>query len=1122
MEGNQQPKSMMNEIFGSAEGFLRQDVTKTWGNAGYTTSSVEEWTWRKELKDIARKDIQTSLYTIVLSAIDPVSGWAFPVLNVLGVFGGSVFRSSRYFYNYIQQVAPINNGFLTDPVQTYAMSASLQKQDIAQAVQQSLKTGLGYNLKKYYQYHKRRYKNRGWTYKAYKTTDFKPSSIVFDKERFIDSLPDGRNYRIIETTTQYSLEAQMYQDWLKREFGIYSFGSYAEPIDLTNKPTEKSIGTTIWSGSSSPAHTTNFPTEQVISIEPYELTKNMKVGESKEFIIFRDFHNPYDKADEADVQDDPDNVNLNTELDVVPYELIVTVKVNIVSERTISITNPITNKVTEHLERIYEVEEIQRVYQYDSEDFYYLSESGNTNYTNFQDYWFITEESYKLEDEIDSTKTDKELFKFLAPIPIKDWFSGKDTWTQTIPKFEKTKLVKHQKTLSELVKKDTEREKNEEPEKITADSVKGTRTTNKQKKRNRTETRDITREITRELNRSRRYEYNRDKLWDIKDYDEKRIKRHFEYMSNLLGIDYLNYVTGLMSTDNWNGGYGGVNTYQTSIYLGAVFSNQSTESMEYWYEWAKRQYKLSGKEDSFNRWNSMVQSATSLDQLPQQVVKYQTTDKTHWGGYSFCFIRKIKLQGKLRKIKRKHRYKEILRGRPITIETIEQLQSLIEPLKELSSDRYYYNEHSGKEYPIGGGYFTGQGYTESKEPDIKQVFQNYHYTLFAKQSGENEITAYAICGLQFHTKLNDKNVWCSAWYDLELEYSRLKQKYIDKKSGTDIQAEIRIDHGSRKHRHIVHGYNMGIVPLEYDVIIRMNATSLERFVQRCTLNYTWLFQEQKGKRSSMKYYAPIIQIVAFIVSVVMTMYGQAWSWALFAKALAISVAVSIGVKLAINHLLLPLFKMLGLKGIIAYIILIIILIVAYMYGADGSQAAAPVMSNLTGQAAQKAGTQAIQQSLVQATQQAVQQSTVQGFQSVLKEAGTQIFNQLVGSNMAQVFSNSISYISQLEGSYQQDEMEKLQAEMNNELEASKKAFEELEAKQEELLSSMGDFSREAVLGEFTKNVIKFQDFGLQYEKGLDSIGAEGTLEYLWSFLDMRISNDIEYADPVNVTQFKVG
>lgn len=1121
MEGNQQPKSMMNEIFGSAEGFLRQDVTKTWGDAGYTTSSVEKWTWQKELKDIARKDIQTSLYTIVLSAIDPVSGWAFPVLNALGVFGGSVFRSSRYFYNYIQQVAPINNGFLTDPVQTYAMSASLQKQDIAQAVQQSLKTGLGYNLKKYYQYHKRRYKNRGWKYRAYKTTNFKPSSITFDKIRFVDSLPDNRNYRIIETTTDWTTDGQLYQDWLKREFGIYSFGSYAEPVDESNKPTERSVGVTVWSGSSEPSKTYSFPVEQVISIEEYELTKNMKVGETQEFIIFRAFENPYDKADESEVQDDPDNINLNTELDVIPYEFIVTVKVTIKSEQTITVTNPLTNKTTEHLERTYELKEIQRMYHYDSEDFYYLTELGNSNYPDFKDYWFIEEEDYKLDEEIDSTKTDMELFKFLAPIPIKDWFKGKDTWTQTIPKFQETELVKLQKELSKIVKENKDNEDEVEKEQITPDSVKGIKTSNKQKKRNRTETRNVSRKITRELNRSRRYEYNRDKLWDIKDYDERRIKRHFEYMSNLLGIDYLNYVTGLMSTDNWNGGYTQVNTYQSSIYLGAVFSNQSTESMEYWYEWAKRQYKLSGKEDSFNRWNSIVQSASSLQQLPQQVVKYETTDGTHWGGYSFCFIKKIKIKGRLRKIKRKHRYKDILRGRPMTIETIEQLRNVVEPLNELSSDSYYYNEHSGKEYPIGGGYFTGSGYTESIEPDIKQVFQNYHYTLFAKQSGSDEITCYAVCGLQFHTKLNDKNVWCSAWFDLELEYSRLRQKYIEKKSGTDIQAEIRIENG-KKRRHIVHGYNMGIVPLEYDIIIRMNATSLERFVQRCTLNYSWLFQEQKGKRSSMKYYAPIIQIVAFIVSVVMTMYGQAWSWALFAKALAISVAVSIGVKLAINHLLLPLFKMLGLKGIIAYIILIIILIVAYMYGADGSQAAAPVMGNLTGQAAQKAGTQAIQQSLVQATQQAVQQSTVQGFQSVLKEAGTQIFNQLVGSNMAQVFSNSISYISQLEGSYQQDEMEKLQAEMNSELEASKNAFEELEAKQEELLSSMGDFSREAVLGEFTKNVIKFQDFGLQYEKGLDSIGAEGTLEYLWSFLDMRISNDIEYADPVNVTQFKVG
>lgn len=1085
-------ESLLDSIFGSTEGFLKQDITKTWGNAGYTTSHVEKWSIKGEFKQLLKNP------AVIL---DP-----FGIFNRWTGFG-SIFRSTRYWYNYIQQVTPINNGFITDPIQTYAMSAALQKQDIASTVQQSVKTGLGYNLKKYYQYHKLRVKNRAWEYKIYTLGSYKPSKTVFNKNEFIDSLDPTKIHKIISLDTEWGTDKQLYQDWLSKEFGINSFGVDGEPLNQNNKPTEESVGITIWSGSDIPISTQYFPIRTFTSTEYYELTNKLEVGKPENFTIYR--YSPTSKNDNKG--DSTDSAEIN------PYEYVVSAKVTITSEKEIEVLEG--RKLVKKKERTYEIQEFSEVYKYTEEHHYYLKKDLTSNYIGFSDYWTFVDSVSVTDDLIDSKNNKIEYFRFYPPIPIRDWILGKDTWQQILPRFVDRPLVKLQKEINDIVK-NSDKSTSEEKEKITPNTVEGRRIEQKKKKSTQSKTRDITRRIQRELNRPKQYVYNEDEKADIKKFDSKRLKRHIEYMAKLVGVDYVNYVTGLMATDHWSGGYTHLNTYQTAIYLGAIFSNQSLESMEYWYEWAKRQYKLSGGEESFKRWSAVVQSSNSLN-LPQTVVRFNTTDWTHWGGFAYCFIRKIKIKGRLRKIKGQRRYKEILRGRPITIDSIQTLQQLVEPPKELSSDTYYYNEHSKKEYPIGGGWFSGDGYTESKEPDINLTLQNYSYTLFAEQSGSDEITCYAICGLQFHTKTADVDVWCAAWYDLEMEYFRLKEKYVNKKSESDIQAQIRIESGSRKYRHIRHAFNLGLVPLEYDVIRRMNPNSLERFVQRATLNYTWLFQEIKGKRSSSKYYAPVIQVVGFIVAVVLSMYGQVWSWALFAKAIAIATITSVAVKFALNKGLLPLLKSLGLRGIIAYIVIIVAMVIAYMVGSDGSQASAPVMSNVTGQASQKAGQQAIQQSVANATVQATRASTTQGFQSAFKELGKQIFNQAIGTNLAQVFNNSVQYLAQLEANYRKEEIDNLNTQMQEEQTALKTALDELIRLQEELQGQMGNFSREAVLKEFSQNVIKMQDFGLQYQRGLDSIGAEGTLEYLWSFLDLRISSELEYADPINVTQFKV-
>lgn len=1175
-------------FFDSPSDYLSDNPKDTWRNSGYLTQGVSGTNIWRNTEDVVR----------FLRYLDPTSEiWAASMLFTFGgpigmiVAGVIVFqeikqlvknpakyfknklkrigrggRTTKYYYHQIQNVSQINSQYLPDPISTYSGIAVAQKTDIAQFVQEQLKVGTGSKLKKYYQYYNHRYKNRNMTWKIYQTVKLSDFSVVFDNEGFESTLDTNRRWIKVNETLDQSVGTERYMEYLQQTYGydIFTSDTVEEPNDTTQL---NSIGVTYWSGSNEPTETYEFDLgEGEVETIPNVLA-GMNIGNSITREFTKVFENPYLRStnisdEDGEELDDDDVTTFNNK------EAVITIKITYLGS---------VKKIVDGSEKTfhrYSLKEIQSIYKYDQEHFFWMDiKTKENNNEDLLDY-FIIEPRKQLGSE-PVTSEDSNDYRFYAPIPIRDYEKGNMAIIQTIPKIEDG-LVKAMKELNNLTKdvyemsEDDERIKelenrkaqaesdpslnafqrrfeiglinneitntkatikSENEELVEADSYKGQRTQNKATRRkkktdekieldgkfyNKTE-RTLARYISRELQRSRRTKHNSDKLWDMKDYKPSRLKRHIELLSDYLGIDYNQHCASLMAQSHWAGGYGNTNTVHTSIMPAAIFANQSMDNMEYWYEWAKREYNLQGKESSYQNWLQTVKSAASLKGIPQTVVKFSTTDKLHYGGYSYLFIKKVTLEGRVRKIKRKKRNKDILRGHPLSIGSIEQLKKQIEPINRLASDNWY-KSANGKEYPIGGANFSGTGITESAEPNVNLCFDNFGYIYFVKSSGSGKLTGYAICGLQFHTRAIERNFWCAAWKDLGMEFERLKQKYIDNKKKSDIQVYWELETGGRKYFWINQLYYFGIVPLDYNVIRRMSAVSLERFAYRAPLNYSWLFVEQKKKRRGLKYVAPVVQIVTFIVSVALSPFTAGQSlWLNVLVQVLFAVATSIVVGYLMRRVILPLLAKLGLKGIIALIIMIIVIVVAsVLAGYTDVNSVMPLASEVSAETGKQVGNLVAQEVVKEASKE----FTLETIKSTLKEIGNQMLVQLGKTSLLSIGSQAINVLGSSYQQILQDNMNEVQRQFEAEMNSFNKAFEELQELQEDFQATQPNWDTQAILKEYA-NPVRWKNIDTMLDEMLVDMGQATSLDYIWSVLDLKTTVDPSTYDPIESTNWRL-
>jgi hypothetical protein len=476
--------------------------------------------------------------------------------------------------------------------------------------------------------------------------------------------------------------------------------------------------------------------------------------------------------------------------------------------------------------------------------------------------------------------------------------------------------------------------------------------------------RALQRRLDRYLSQKRKVKFN--KLHNpAKELSESATKRHIDNLAEMLGLDYEAIASSMIADKNYQNGT--TNTRQRSIMCSVNFSSNIAEVQAYWFYMIKRLYRLYGEERDFAEWNVAVANATSLYDLPMKHFTWKNQSGLDYGGMSWMYIRKIELNGSLRKIKRYRRLKEIKRGKPITINSIDELKSLIEPPKEFAEDTYHTSKN-GTQHNIGGQKYTTSG-TFDRNLDIGTVFKDFNYTFFCKEGNNGKLEVYAVAGLCFYSKMIQKIHWATAWFDLSLQYARNHNKYVPKKK--DFEATYDMKHRiSKRHYYITRMSHFGVMPVDYNVIRRVGGAELERMSQRIPLLYGFTHTESKGKAKWVKIVMHVVQAIIAVVAFVLSLPSGTSSLPAGAAAIAViealitAAAISLVVQLALKYVLIPLLKMLGLNGIVAMIVAIIILIVAMYLGGQipNGQSVLPYGSEVGKQTATQVSSEVVKSS----------------------------------------------------------------------------------------------------------------------------------------------------------------
>lgn len=179
------------------------------------------------------------------------------------------FSTKKITHYHSQSFAPINGGWLPDPVATAAMSGVTNGGEIVETIQNEMKYGVGAKLRQYYQYGTRRFKKRN--VKSYIITRTStPLKISYISDTTVNSLVSGLdgNHTVIvqEWATPILGGAKFFWD-MKEKYGLDAF---SPPL-----PTGEDIAITeLRDAASVLKHTGNLGTSWVVG---RETTKNIPV-----------------------------------------------------------------------------------------------------------------------------------------------------------------------------------------------------------------------------------------------------------------------------------------------------------------------------------------------------------------------------------------------------------------------------------------------------------------------------------------------------------------------------------------------------------------------------------------------------------------------------------------------------------------------------------------------------------------------------------------------------------------------------------------------------------------------------------------------------------------------------
>ena len=877
--------------------------------------------------------------------------------------------STRYYHYFTQYSDEINGNYMSDPIATYAAAAVAKGDDIGSSVVEALQQGRGVHLRRYYQYARARFGNRFWNWNL-KTLTGNTAGTKLDRKMAKIFIPSSKPYTYIASTTpEYHKLGPYLNQRVKDTYGIDEFNDTyngkqyeATAVNMTDKGAtvlrtvtepreylylpnlpEPSIGVIYWDYSE-PVYKSSATSTEIYFEEKIPNGYPKTVGNKVLLKEWAEAFNPFGDSESGSVyMDSKTEEELDKEQDTES-------KININYTRKIYRRYVEVKKINTHnfggdpdYTYDYIITTETHEITYNKESFAYMTESGLTNSSALKFFMDSRKDPSRISAGEISSKTDPSVFKLYPYLPVKDF--GEDAWEETwlVPKLgPNDEIVKLQRIIDEALKKQAEDKQyqiDHEP------NQSNPRLKSRDKKSDRKDSsklytyngqqytlRALQRRLDRYLSQKRKVKFN--KLHNpAKELSESATKRHIDNLAEMLGLDYEAIASSMIADKNYQNGT--TNTRQRSIMCSVNFSSNIAEVQAYWFYMIKRLYRLYGEERDFAEWNVAVANATSLYDLPMKHFTWKNQSGLDYGGMSWMYIRKIELNGSLRKIKRYRRLKEIKRGKPITINSIDELKSLIEPPKEFADDTYHTSKN-GTEHNIGGQKYTTSG-TFDRNLDIGTVFKDFNYTFFCKEGNNGKLEVYAVAGLCFYSKMIQKIHWATAWFDLSLQYARNHNKYVPKKK--DFEATYDMKHRiSKRHYYITRMSHFGVMPVDYNVIRRVGGAELERMSQRIPILYGFTHTESKGKAKWVKIVMHVVQAIIAVVAFVLSLPSGTSSLPAGAAAIAViealitAAAISLVVQLALKYVLIPLLKMLGLNGIVAMIVAIIILIVAMYLG----------------------------------------------------------------------------------------------------------------------------------------------------------------------------------------------
>ena len=1082
--------------------------------------------------------------------------------------------STRYYHYFTQYSDEINGNYMSDPIATYAAAAVAKGDDIGSSVVEALQQGRGVHLRRYYQYARARFGNRFWNWNL-KTLTGNTAGTKLDKKMGKIFIPSSKPYTYIASTTpDYHKLGPYLNQKIKDTYGIDEFNdayngkqyeatavnktdkgvtvlrTVTEPREYLYLPDlpEPSIGVVYWDYSEPEYKSTSTTYE----IHYDEVPKGYSANLNKKVLLkeWAEEFNPFGDNEHGYLNlDDKTEEELNKE-----QEKESQIKINYarkVYRKYVELHRISHRTQGEDSYPVYHYTITTETYEitYNKESFAYMTKSGKTNSPALKFFMDKQKDPSRISAGELSSSTDPHVFKLYPYLPLKDF--GEDAWDETwlVPKLgPDDEIVKLQRIIDEALKKQSENRNYQEEHEPNQSNP---RLKSKDKKSDRRDSsklytyngqqytlRALQRRLDRYLSQKRKVKFN--KLYNpAKDLTESATKRHIDNLAEMIGIDYEAIASSMIADSNYQNGT--TNTRQRSIMCSVNFSSNIAEIQAYWFYMFKRLYRLYGEERDFAELNVAVANLSSLYDLPMKHFTWRNQSGLDYGGMSWMYIRKIELDGSLRKIKRYRRLKEIKRGKPITINSIDELKSIVEPPKEFAAD-IYHTSKNGTEHNIGGQKYTTSG-TFDRDLDIGTVFKDFNYTFFCKEGNNGKLEVYAVAGLCFYSKMIQKIHWATAWFDLSLQYARNHNKYVPKKK--DFEATYDMKHRiSKRHYYITRMSHFGVMPVDYNVIRRVGGAELERMSQRIPILYGFTHTESKGKAKWVKIVMHVVQAIIAVVAFVLSLPSGTSSLPAGAAAIAViealitAAAISLVVQLALKYVLIPLLKMLGLSGIVAMIVAIIILIVAMYLGGQipNGQSVLPYGSEVGKQTATQVSSEVVKStgSIVDSVMNSINE-TINTFTtnlSTLAKAASGVTTDTLAQGIQQGLANAAKELTSMSAykalgmlsnagleainSNNADKMKSIQTQSEEETARYNAAQRELEELQETIKNASYDVK--AVL-EAQRTRFRMYDPTSFLMSNTTPDTYSTTFDYLSNFINMKLNVDPATTDVAMTPDF---